>query len=66
LSSFAKIVELNVSAQKWLDKYYPANGVCQRETEIINYGKTREKTIVLDISERVLEGTLNLSGFSNL
>jgi len=28
----AEIIEC-VEAQKWIDKYYPVNGVCQRATD---------------------------------
>ncbi|CAG8449649.1 11232_t:CDS:2 [Racocetra fulgida] len=63
-----------VEAQKWLEENYPKNGTCVREKESWqkelenhkDFGKTREEIKRLDTGKIGLEGTLDLSDFSNL
>lgn len=72
-----EIIKL-INAQEWLDKNYPKNGVCRRETNDEkwdgkkyskgwnNQGKTRAEITKLDIWNKNLEGNLDLSDFVNL
>ena len=53
-----------VNAQEWLDANYPPNGICQRQEDKENYGKTRDQINELDISGQNLEGTLYLNGLN--
>lgn len=66
---------VNINAQDWLDKKYPANGVCQRDNDLENKSKKREDITHLDIRKgkigsifngKNLAGSLNLEGFTNL
>jgi serine/threonine protein kinase len=72
LPKCGKIILLD--AQKWLDENYPPKGTCMKENEkklgykivINNFGKTRSEITELDISNKKLEGILNLNDFPNL
>jgi hypothetical protein len=64
-----------VNAQEWLDKNYPKEGECIRETEDKisflgegwnNFGRTRGEIERLEISSQELEGKLELEGFTKL
>ncbi|WNE41204.1 MAG: hypothetical protein mread185_000661 [Mycoplasmataceae bacterium] len=63
-----------LDAQKWLKENYPKEGVCSRENETVrneeiitnNQGKRRDEITNLDISEKSLSGSLDLSDFINL
>src|SRR6185436_3853537 len=53
------------SAQTYLNQNYPPNGTCQIKRDD-NFGKKRAKVEELDISQKGLEGDLDLSAFKNL
>jgi hypothetical protein len=58
-----------VNAQEWLDQWYPWEGTCQRNNEVPqvnNFGKVRSEITELFIAGKELEGTLDLTDFSNL
>jgi len=55
-----------VDAQKYLDEKYPIDGVCQRDDDQANKGKTRKEITELDISNKNLEGKLIIQHFPAL
>ncbi|MCE8162857.1 MAG: 50S ribosome-binding GTPase [Candidatus Moeniiplasma glomeromycotorum] len=69
----------NINAQIWLDKKYPKEGICERKSDQVNKGKTREQIIELDLSkgnlgkhfwsgegDKILVGSLKLESFTKL
>ncbi|RIA79054.1 hypothetical protein C1645_841642 [Glomus cerebriforme] len=58
---------LCIPIQTYLEQNYPKNGTCQMKSEHFkNFGKKREEVKKLSISDRGLEGNLDLSDFTNL
>jgi len=58
-----------------LDKKYPLDSICQRNSDLENRGKRREEITTLDFQrgkignhfrDRILTGSLKLEGFTNL
>jgi len=68
---------VNISAQEWLNAWYPKDGVCKRDNDPENKGKKREDITKLDIRKgrigsrifnkiKNLVGSLKLEEFTNL
>ncbi|CFW92820.1 putative Non-specific protein-tyrosine kinase [endosymbiont DhMRE of Dentiscutata heterogama] len=58
-----------ILAQEYINQEYPKNGTCVRKNESYdtdNFGKTRKEITKLWISEKALEGELDLADFKNL
>jgi hypothetical protein len=53
-----------------LEQNYPREGVCiiagELKGKIDNFGRKRNEIIKLSLTEKELEGKLDLSGFTNL
>src|SRR4051812_11489320 len=68
---------VNVNAQEYIDKKYPINGVCERDSDPENKNKTRKGITLLDLrkgkvgngvfkNNKNLTESLKLDEFNNL